>query len=302
MTSPHHRKVLGLISFGAVIENMTIRARRLGYRTDVAWQPDAAQPSLIVKMRFTRSEPAEPTLDAAIGGRHTNRRVFFSGPPLSSVELSELSEGLHEVEGVTLTFFDSKAQRAKLLRLLRIAETERFNTRALHEDLFSAVRFDVGWHASADEGLPPAVLGVEPGVRWAFAQLRHWRLMSLLRRIGFHHALGFRAAYLPCRLAPHCGVLTTSLALQQGALAVGTVLERLWLEAENRGLAFQPFAGPALLALAGYREVPVGTGDRLRQGWKELTDETPLMVFRLGHAGRPPVRTGRRGIETVLRT
>jgi hypothetical protein len=176
---------------------------------------------------------------------------------------------------------------------VRRAETERFAVRSLHDDLFAAVRFDVGWKASAEEGLPPAALGVEPGVRWAFARLRDWPVMKALNLAGMHHFLGFRAASLPCRLAPHVGVLTTSLAPEPGSLVVGRALERVWLEAARRGLAFQPLAGAALLALPGYEAVRPATGQRLRQQWGSLTAETPLMVFRMGRATPPAVRSGR---------
>lgn len=301
LSAPYHRKILSLISFGAVVENMSVRAARLGYRANVRWLPDAAESSLIAELRLTRGEPVEAALDAAISGRHTNRRVFFSGPRLSEGDLAQLAQLLYGIDGVTLAFFDSGKQRAALLRLVAMAEAERFNTRALHEDLFSSVRFDVGWRASAHEGLPPAALGVEPGVRWAFAQLRRWPVMNALRHIGVHHLLGFRAGYLPCRLAPHLGVLTTSLPMDQGAVAVGRALQRVWLEAERRGLAFQPLAGAALLALPQYADVPAETGASLRQGWKELTDETPAMVFRLGRAKRPSIRTGRHAPEHYFR-
>lgn len=300
-SDPFHRRVLNLISFGAVVENMVIRAARLGYRATVSWMPDAARPSLIAELRLATIEPVATPLDAAIAGRHTNRRVGFSGPTLSDAELARLRSLVSTIDGVSLAFLDSREQRARLLRLVRIAEAERFNTRALHENLFSAVRFDVGWHATADTGLPPGALGVEPGVRWAFAQLRHWPVMNALRRFGIHHALGVRAAALPCRFAPHCGVLTTRLPIERGAVAVGMALQRIWLTAESLGLAFQPLAGSALLALPEYRDVPVQTGERLRRGWRELTDEMPLMVFRMGHAKRPEIRTGRQPPESVLR-
>ncbi len=220
---------------------------------------------------------------------------------MSESDLAAFRELLRGIDGVTLSFFDSGSPRTQLLRLARIAEAERFNTKALHEDLFSSVRFDVGWHASAEEGLPPGALGVEPGMRWAFAQLRHWPVMNTLRHFGIHHVLGVRAAALPCRFAPHRGVLTTRLPIERGAAAVGVALQRIWLTAESLGLAFQPLAGSALLALPGYRDVPVQTGARLRQGWRELTDETPLMVFRMGHAKPPAIRTRRRPPKCVLR-
>ena len=251
----------------------------------------------MAELRFAAGKPVPGRLDAAIPGRHTNRRLFFSGPRLTNAELGGFHRHLEGTDGVALSFLDAPPQRARLLRLLRIAEAERFNTRALHEELFAAVRFDAGWRAGVEEGLPPGALGVEPGLRWAFAQLRRWPVMNLLRRVGVHHGLGFRAAALPCRLAPHCGVLTVTAPLERSAMAAGVALQRLWLEAESRGLAFQPFAAPALLALREYRDVPPATGERLRQGWRELTPATPIMVFRMGRAPRPPVRAGRPPLE-----
>ncbi|WP_288131517.1 hypothetical protein [Accumulibacter sp.] len=301
LATPYHKKVLSLISFGAVVENMGIRAARLGYHADVLWYPDASRPALIAELRLGRSDPNQTALDGAISARHTNRSVIFRGPALADVDLANFRQLAKGIDGVTLHFFDNPKQRAELLHLIRIAEAERFNTQAMHADIFSAVRFDVGWHASAEVGLPPAALAVEPGARWAFTQLRHWSVMNRLRKIGFHHALALRAAYLPCRLAPHLGVLTTRLPIERGAPAVGRALERIWLEAETLGLAFQPFAGSALLSLAQYREVPAETAEALRRGWTNLTDETPLMVFRLGRAERPVIRTGRQRADSFLR-
>lgn len=301
VSAPFHRKILSLISFGAVAENMRIRAASLGYQVDATWWPDCADSALIAELRLSPGTPGESALDAAIPRRHTNRRIIFSGPGLSEVELTRFAGCANGIEGVTLAFVDSASDRAKLLRLLRVAETERFNTQSLHNDLFSSIRFDVGWHASAEEGLPPGALGVEPGVRWAFRQLARWPVMNMLRRIGLHHALGFRAAYLPCRLAPHLAVLATHLPVDRGAPLVGMALQRLWLQAESRGLALQPFAGPGLLALPEYVDVPAGTGNRLRQGWRELSPDTPVMVFRMGVAKRSGVRSGRLAPASYLR-
>ena len=55
------------------------------------------------------------------------------------------------------------------------------------------------------------------------------------------------------------------------------------------------------LALPGYQAVTAATRERLRQGWKALTVETPLMVFRMGHAEAPAIRTGRPSWESFVR-
>lgn len=302
LSAPFHRKILALISFGAVAENMRVRAASLGYQTRVTWLPDRTDPSLIAELGFARADHSEHELDAAISRRHTNRRLTYHGPRLSEPELAALSKAVACIEGVSLHFMDSPTSRMKLLRLLRIAEAERFNTRSLHQELFSAVRFDVGWHKTVEEGLAPCALSVEPGMRWAFRQLGRWPVMNLLRALGFHHALGFRAAYLPCRLAPHCAVLATPLPIERGALAVGMALERVWLRAASSGLALQPFAAPALLALPGYVDVPSTTRDRLRDAWHELLGDTPAMIFRIGFAKPPKGRSGRPTPTAFVRT
>jgi len=298
--APFHRRVLNRISLGAVVENMSIRAIRLGYRAEAHWPPHPSNASRIVELRLSRGEAQDLGLDEAIPTRHTNRNVVFAGPALHDADLVAFADLIGDIPGVGLTFCDSGPLRKLLLRLVWLAESERFRTRELHQDLFSAVRFDVGWHATVTEGLPPAALGIEVGLRWAFSQLRHWSVMNFLRLMGLHRSLGFRAAYLPCRLAPHCAVLTTRLPLEQGAVSVGRALQRIWLEAERRGLAFQPLAGAALLALQEYEAVPSSTGARLRNGWKSLTDATPLMVFRMGHAKPPAVRAGRPPWQDLL--
>jgi len=300
----HHRKVLALISFGAVVENVCVRAARLGYRTRIRWFPDPSQPALVARIELVDRVAPVPSIvsrDMAIATRHTNRSVFYSGPSLTEDELVHFADAVADIDGVSLFFCDTGTRRARLAQLIGIAERERFERYPLHRELFSSIRFDVGWKASAQFGLPPGALAVEPGARLMFQGLRHWPVMNALRRVGLSRLLAFRAASLPARLAPHRGVLTTRLPLESGAARVGMALQRVWLEAETRGLALQPFAGAPLLALPGYDDVSSDTRTLLQRGWRHLTDELPLMVFRLGRAKRVRVFAGRPAGEAFLR-
>lgn len=290
----YHRRVLSLISYGAVVENMILRAASLGFAADVQWLPDKMRPGLIARISLSHAAPSQSPLEAAIPERHTNRSVKFSRPPtLGPAEIEAYTSLAEAIGGVSLVWFSDPPRRRLLLRLIRAAETERFQNPKLHRELFGSIRFDVGWRATANEGLPPGALGVEPGLRWMFSLLRHWPVMQALNFIGASHALGFRAAYLPCRFAPHLGVLVTDSSPDVGAVPVGRALERVWLKAESEGLAFQPLAGAALLALPENREVSSPAREALMRGWRGLVQGTPMMVFRIGRAQRPKTRTGR---------
>ncbi|CAM4241941.1 hypothetical protein MB901379_01284 [Mycobacterium basiliense] len=294
-SGPKHRRILGLVAVGAAVENMRVRAIGLGFDSEVTWFPDEKRSKLIAELVFQRTSSTTPDpLEVALGQRHTNRRVFFRGPGLSRSELSALAAEVDEVEGVHLHWFDSPEKRQQILRLVRIAETDRFRLRELHDELFSAVRFDLDWKTSANDGLPPGSLEIEPWMRPMFRSLRHWKVSGPLRAMGIHHLLGLRAGYLPCRLAPHVGVLTTSLDPEAGPIAAGAAFERIWLRMTVLGMSLQPLAGSAVLALPDCEWVSPSARAKLTEGWAQLAPgRLPMMLFRVGRARPPSVRTVR---------
>lgn len=303
LTTERHRRVLGLISLGAVVENMRLRAGELGLVARPHWFP-AGNTGPIAEMNF-QSTPAVPgdELAAAIPERHTNRRMY-RGPGLTDDETALLSTAVTPVEGVQLIWLHGEARRCALGLIWR-AESERFLRERLHQELFSSIRFDLSWHETADRALPPGALEIEAPMRPLFKALRHWALMRPLTWIGVHRLVGLRAGWLPAWQAPVLGLLTTSTPVDQGAVAVGTALERLWLRATLLDLALQPMAASAVLPLQSATDG--GASDELRSvlaaGWQTISPGiTPLMVFRMGRAARPAVTSGRRPLDDYLYT
>jgi hypothetical protein len=297
-----HRRVLLLMSAGAVVQNMLLAAGDLGFEYVVRWFPDPQRPELVARLDPGPGAPAaDVALVGAIRSRHTNRTLRYSGPPLRQEERQWLESDAHASPGVTLFWLDQKDVRRKALKLVRIAETERYRCRPMHDELFSSVRFDLGWKAAAAEGLSPGALGVERPLRPAFALLRHWGVMRLLNVVGVHHIIGIRAGSLPCRLCPHLAVIAADDDLESGAMAAGMAFQRVWLRASALGLALQPLAAAALFTLASYNDVRDSVRRELVDGWAELVPEKrPMMLFRLGHAPRPVVGTTRKHVATYL--
>ncbi|HJV62210.1 MAG TPA: hypothetical protein VJ743_14775 [Albitalea sp.] len=300
-----HRRMLGLVSYGAVLENMALRAAQLGLAQATRWMPDTARADLIAECRWTAAPAVEEPLAAAIDERHSNRR-FFRRRSLDAALLARLAAAAGAVPGATLLWLDDPDRRRVALQALRIAETERFCRPALHQELFGAVRFDAGWHAGTTLGLPPGALEVEPPMRPAFAALRRWPLMHALTRIGMHHLLGLRAADLPCRLAPHLGLIVCDLADPRlAALYAGRALERVWLAATAARLALQPMAAASALVhqRAGGGWVAPAAQRRLIERLDRLTDGRPRAAFmfvRVGRAAPPSVTAGRPPLDQFL--
>jgi hypothetical protein len=301
-----HRETLAHISHGAVVENMSLRAAARGFPLAVRWAPDPARPEIVARCAWdTASRAAEPLLDAAIEGRRTNRR-FYRRQRLGPDVLDHIAAAAGAVPRARLRWLDDAPLRRTALHAIRLAETERFRRESLHRELFDAIRFDAGWRRSVDEGLPPGSLEVEPPMRGLFAALRRWPLMRALNTIGVHRLLGLRAGDLPCRLAPHLGIVECDDPSRTlAAAAAGRALERAWLAATAEGVALQPFAAAMALLRqpAGGMWVSAQAQARLRTDLAGLTGGRPdsaWIFVRVGLARSPSVASGRPPLERFL--
>lgn len=302
------RKMLALMSYGAVVENITVRARAMGFLTHALWNFDSSR---LVNLSWQSAAPMLDPLDGAISTRHTNRR-FYKRTRLLENELVQLSAAAGSVDGMAVHWLTPGPQRTLGLSLIRIAETERFRRSRLHAEMFSAIRFERGWEGTVLEGLPPAALQVEWPVRWPFAALRQWGLMRVANLMGAHFALGLRAGYLPSASAPHLGLITSdAVDLDTAHMRAGRAFERLWLASENQGLGLQPMAAATVLLNQNSDPnwVSAATQKRLTVGLQRLITllhpqqgvARPCMLFRVGRARAPSAVAARRPLEFFLK-
>jgi hypothetical protein len=291
-----YKRVLDLLSLGALVENLALAASQIGLGIIARLLPDSGQPGLILRIDLQPDAGPSDPLWQAIPLRHTCRQIWFRGPKLSISQRSHLDIAISSHPECRLHWLDGPVVRRQSIALMRRAETERFRNKLLHEELFSAIRFDVGWHSTCEEGLPPGALAVEPPLRGLFAQLCHWPVMRLANRVGAHHLLGWRSCDIPCRLAPHLGLLAVKTPDTGSVLATGRAFQQLWLTAASQGLVLQPMPASALYALDGAVKegIPTTLNQTLRNGWRAIFgDSIPLMLFRMGRAPASPITSGR---------
>jgi hypothetical protein len=292
--APPGRRILGLISIGAVAENLVLRAGRLGMHLDEHWRLDEATGPELARFDCRDAAVVQDPLEAAIELRHSNRRLRFHGPCLPPDARDEISKSAQGIERTRLVWLDAAAARQQALRLIRWAETERFGNQALHREMFDSIRFDAGWTGTVSEGLPPGALELPWFERPAFAALRHWGVQRAANLMGAHRWIGARAADLPCRLAPHLCAIAAEGDIATGAVLAGRSMERVWLQATKRRLAVQVFAASPLYAMKGCAPIGEALVHRLASEWSRLcVHGRPYLVLRMGYAKPPSVRAGR---------
>ncbi|MEZ5638363.1 MAG: hypothetical protein R3E92_14575 [Burkholderiaceae bacterium] len=303
-TLQRHRRVLGQLSLGAVVQNMTLRAGQLGFVVCVKWYFGANEGEgngRLAKLILTPASGMSETADlaSAIPKRHTNRKMYF-GPTLTQMEIATLQSQVNDTDAVRLIWPQGR-ERRRLLKLIWRAESARFLDQQLHQEIFSSIRFDLSWDKTSDWALPPGALEIELPMRPLFKALRSWPMMRMLNRLGVHHLVGLRAGLLPAWQAPGLGVIATTRApVDGGAIEVGACMQRIWLSATQLGLSIQPLAASAVLPLRSESSdltVDPATSDANNSWASIVPNATPLMVFRIGRAKPPSVISSRRPLS-----
>jgi len=297
------RYVLSDLAAGACLENMIIHARSLGYAADVQTFPRPDDELWAARIRWHRDpECDQPELLAgAIEQRHTDRRFPWGGPITTDVQ-ARLNAQAKLIPGQRLYWPQAPRERKAALGVIRQAETLRFRSPTLHAELFSSIRFSVGWRIACEEGLAPATLAVEPPLRPVFKALRRPAVMTMLNRLGAASVLGWRSTWLPIRLSPGLCLLVIPSTARSDVLAGGRALQRVWLQATLDGLSVQPYAAAGVLSL-GF--VPVEQAfqqplSRLGSALHDLCAPGYGLVFlRLGYAQSAlHDRSGRRALAS----
>ncbi len=285
------RARLNLVSVGAVVESLCLRGTRLGLKlTPQVTLADSDSP---VCLKVSSALLAPDPIETELLSRHSNRNLKYRGPALDAPSKQALQA---QAQGrAWLQWLDEPKLRSTAVELIGLAERQRFSIAALHAEMYSGVRFDVGWTSTCPHGLPPGSLGVGLLERAGFRAMTSWPLQRSLNLFGAHRMLAFRSAGLPARLSPNLCVIGSNEEDEwEAALSAGRALLRVWCAATKLGLAGQVWAASPIYSLPGATAVPPDIQRQLAKGWQVLVPSgRPYVVLRLGRASPVAVRSGR---------
>jgi len=284
-----------LMSAGALLENINTLRSDQGEPPKVCF--DAASWSIVMNTPTWSGSP-DPASIKLLCARHTNRHPFTSLP----------TNRLHEPKNpfsarkLLLTDQDSIKQLTKALTECSIA---RFNSKELHEWLFSSLRWTQA-DVDSKTDLDFKTLHLPPGGRQFMQWIAPWERMQLLNRFGIYRILAAADSAL-FRQAPGIIAFVGGQA-PEDILECGQLMQRTWLMLNAQGIAVHPYY------------VLTDLSNRLRQKklderWRnkiiaaqaiatELLqlnkDEQVHMLFRIGTPLETPVRSRRLPVAAFI--
>ncbi len=294
----NHNSTSTYIAHGALLENIDIAARYLGYQIEQTLFPPSVKAEHIATITFSPvAKSVNNDIFFAIPLRCTNRKPY-STSPLEEVEHSALSSIVCE-PGVKIVLI-ADDRRKKIAKAVSANEELLFANKLLHNFFFEHITWDSDVYNEKRLGFPINSLEIPRVIHPLLKGLSSWSAMSILNALHFPSliAAGNLKTYSSC--AEMGAILLPATCSREDIVASGKVLERAWLTATSLGLNFQPLMGITLLhhALRNSKTLfSPSEAKIIRENYDSLRDifrsgdSIIIGVFRVGKGGGPSDRT-----------
>lgn len=294
------------VAIGAALHNARAAAAALG----VLGEADLVEGPSRLTATLSWGTGADPDLardHPDLLTRHTNRRLG-TGAAVDSAILDALGQAARDGGGV-LRWVVGPVNLDEAATLLAASDRIRYLTPTLHTEMIGELR----WPGDdLDTGLDLRTLALAPDELAKIAIGRRADVMARVREFGGGLALGEysldRVRTASALVAVCVGGAGAEPGLADYARA-GAAVQRVWVEAERRGLAVQPMS-PVFLYAHTDEELEAtapGFGSELAQlrerFWKLLAipdaEEAVALVLRVGYAAPVALRSHRRTPPTA---
>lgn len=303
------KNIASYIASGAMIENIIITAKSLGYSVSVSLFPESEDLSLVAILTFTEGQTDQDPLLPFIDTRCVNRKVFKQEilPPEAKTSLLNVIE---KFNGAELYFVEDEKNKKKLSEILSLNDKILFENKNLHDFLFKHLRWSKEEAELTRDGM--GIDSLELGVLQSrmFKLLSSWNLVRFLNFFGFSSFVTYRSFKL-CNDSPALCMLLMKDRGLESFVNGGRAFQRIWLTASSLDLSLHPVTGVTFLM----ERLKMSKGDGLTPHHQKLLknleskikDIIPLdenksiiMAFRLGYADPPSDKSLRLPLDKVL--
>lgn len=300
------------IGFGAMLENISIKAAESGLAVSEEVFPLKDDIRLVAVISFAQqqSQSHMQRLAPAIYKRVTNRELS-ERKLIAEPDKAALKEIAATIPGAALHIYESESEINSFAHVLTNTERMRMlNPRGHYDTFVRELRFTQESALQSGDGLDVATLNMSNSDRAAMQIASDPGAIKFLFEL--EKGEGFKKiSEKPIRSAGCISVLTMKGDTANDFLNGGRAVERIWLEANSRGIAFQPITQITFMLQRYLKNGKVDFSDfelqefaGIEAEFKNLLKlplgEYPVFVFRLFYGGEPSVRSLRRPMEKVV--
>lgn len=303
------KNIASYIAFGAMIENMIITARMLGYEISTTLFPEGENSSIVATLSFIKGQSVFDPLLNFIDKRCVNRKKY-KPMQLETHARESLKKTAAQFKGAELFVIEDEEEKKKLAELLAVNDRILFENKNLHDFLFEHLRWTKKEAEKSRDGMSIESLELGLVQRKAFRILSSWTFVRFLNMFGF-------SKFVPAQSYNLCkGSSALCLLLMEGTgfdsfINGGRVFQRIWLTAASLGLSLHPMTGITFLIQrlrmtgkndlsATHQKLLLDLEGQLKKIFPINENKSIIMTFRIGYADQPSDKSLRLPVEEVL--
>ncbi|MFM9946225.1 MAG: Rv1355c family protein [Bacteroidia bacterium] len=300
------------IALGASMENAVLCAKQLGFDSKIDLFPDKKQNELVAQVRFFQEQTKDDNmlwLASGISLRHTNRAIV-PRPVIEKELLDELVKLTKEMPGAQLNVFTDPNELDEIADMLGELETVRLLEKGGHADFVDEIRWIEEENVEKRDGVDIRTVDITNSEIAGLKVAQNPDVISLVSKWGGGKAFKKMTKKSIDSAGAIC-ILSMNGKSPSHYFNGGRILERIWIAANLKGLAFQPISACLFL----YIRLIEGKGENLsREGQERLWELRPqfekmfkilpgygdILIFRLTKAEIPEVKSLRRPLEMAF--
>lgn len=297
------------LAIGAVVENIYIKSSSLGLATSLGYFPLEDDPRLVAIVSFKESKERLMTnLAKGIGLRLTNR-TLNEKKLLDERIYADLQKSIESFEGAKLHFVTDSKVMGDLGEILATTEMLRIIHPRGHYDTFkNELRWTIEENELKRDGLDTRTLGANASEVAALHIAKDADAIAMVRELKGGHAFK-KSVQKAVAASSALGIISMPEYSAVNFLKGGRAVERIWIEANLRGISFQPIS-QLIFMLARLTQ---GGGEEMDPYYQrqfedsrekfatlvpELEGRQAVFIFRLAMANQPSTVSLRRPIDS----
>jgi molybdopterin/thiamine biosynthesis adenylyltransferase len=289
------QSIASTISCGAVIENISIAASRIGLATRVKYVTNCDEDNEVAQLFFEREDGVGDSLADFIWSRNTNRKPF-SKEALPHSTLIKLRAAVTKKDGIDIHFITKRDDLKRVAQMVFKADTIRTEHKGLHRHLMEMIRFSTLEANETRDGFYIKNLEAGPAGDFFLKATRKWSAMKWANRLGLGKMVALNA-YNGILQSSGVALIVASGIEKEDFVKGGRALERFWLTLTQMSYQMQPMTALTLFFLrlqlegdGNFSKAHAGMLQQIRKEYDRLfpncdfNRQGQIMLLRFGRA------------------
>jgi molybdopterin/thiamine biosynthesis adenylyltransferase len=300
------------IAFGTAIENLKIEAGKMNLSLSYSPFPNPKNPRLVAAFSFSKANdlPYGQDLASGISLRLTNRK-WGNKQDISQQIIQSLSTVASYQSPATISFIQDEKSIDAIAEIVAGVERIRFLYPQGHHDFYTKeVRWTDESVNKTKDGLDINSLELSESDKIGLLVASNPDVITLLNKWGGGSAFE-KLSRNAIKSSSAIGLITMPTYAAENFVKGGEAVQRVWLQANLKGLSFHPISAPLFL----FARLNHGNGDGLTHKVSEelaklqeqlnlifpqLKESEGVFMFRLSFADDASVRSLRKPLEELL--